>query len=123
MVVGPDAGFFFPRGSRRSPDATWFDEQRYARAEEQSKLRFPVFAPDFVIEVRSPSDRLRRLRKKMEEYIANGVQLAWLIDPFERAVEIYRPEREPEILANPASVTGDGPVAGFTLHLDRVFTT
>ena len=121
MVLGPDAGFFFPRGSRRSPDATWFDLRRFEEAEKQG-LVFPVFAPEFVIEVRSRHDRLRALREKMEEYIANGVQLGWLIDPFKRTVEIYRPGREPELLENPPSVAGEGPVAGFVLSLERVFT-
>jgi Uma2 family endonuclease len=122
-VVGPDTGFFFPRGSRRAPDAAWFDKNRWRAAKQkQAPLTFPEFAPEFVIEVRSPRDRRGSLREKMEEYIANGVQLGWLIDPFERTVEIYRPGREPELLTNPASVAGEGPVAGFVLDLDRVFT-
>ena len=76
-----------------------------------------------MIEVRSPDDRLSLLRDKMEEYILNGVQLAWLIDPKERTVAIYRPGRSTEILTNPASVAGDGPVTGFVLTLDRVFAS
>jgi Uma2 family endonuclease len=82
---------------------------------------FPAFAPDFVIEVRSRHDRLATARAKMQEYIANGVQLAWLIDPFRRTVEIYRPGRAPEVLVNPRSVAGEGPVKGFVLKLERVF--
>ena len=122
-VVGPDTGFFFPNGSRRAPDATWFDMDRWRAARQKHpRLRFPTFAPEFVIELRSPGDRLRALREKMEEYIANGVQLAWLIDPFERTVEIYRPNRPPERLENPRTITGEGPVAGFVLNLERVFT-
>jgi len=122
-VSGPDVGFRFKDGSRRAPDAAWFDEDRWREAKKSLKsgYRFPVFAPDFVIEVRSPDDRIRTLREKMEEYIANGVQLAWLIDPQERTVAIYRPGREPEILKNPKTVAGDGPVAGFVLTLDQVF--
>jgi Uma2 family endonuclease len=58
----------------------------------------------------------------MEEYLANGVGLAWLIDPWKRSVEIYRPGRAPEVLNNPGSVAGEGPVAGFNLSLERVFT-
>ena len=119
-VVGPDGGFRFPGGSRRSPDATWFDEARWQIA-RKPRVRFPTFAPEFVIEVRSPDDRMALLREKMDEYIANGVQLAWLIDPKERTVAIYRPGRAPEVLANPASVSGEGPVAGFVLTLDRIF--
>jgi Uma2 family endonuclease len=82
---------------------------------------FPVFAPEFVFEIRSRHDRLRTLRDKMEEHIANGVKLVWLIDPFERAVEIYRPGRLPETLAHPGAVAGEGPVDGFVLNLEPVF--
>ena len=83
--------------------------------------RVPVFAPEFVIEVRSPEQRARTQREKMEEYMENGVLLGWLIDPLERTVAIYRPGREPEVLTNPTEVTGEGTVAGFVLKLDRVF--
>ena len=79
-----------------------------------------MFAPDFLIEIRSPKQRARPLREKMEEYISNGVKLAWLIDPVERTVAIYRPGRDPEVLANPATVAGEGPVDGFVLNLDRI---
>lgn len=120
IVIGPDGGFRLPGGSRRSPDAAWFNEVRWEKAKTPG-TRFPNFAPDFVIEVRSPDDRLPALREKMEEYLNNGVQLGWLIDPIEGTVTIYRSGREPEVLANPASVAGEGPVAGFVLTLKRVF--
>jgi Uma2 family endonuclease len=64
---------------------------------------------------------MRKLREKMEEYLANGVPLAWLIDPQERTASIYRAGQAPDVLSNPATVAGEGPVAGFVLHLDRVF--
>ncbi len=111
IVCGPDAGFRLPTGARRSPDASWFENY------PKTNQRFPVFAPQFVIELRSPDDRLPALREKMQRYIAAGVKLAWLIDPIERAVTIYRPNSDPETLANPASVSGDGPVEGFVLSL------
>ncbi len=122
VVIGPDGGFRLPGGSRRSPDASWFDEARY-RAAERPDVVFPAFAPEFVIEVRSPNDSRRTLRDKMREYMDNGVQLGWLIDPLERSVEIYRAGREPELLSDPASVAGEGPVEGFVLMLERVFTS
>lgn len=118
-VVGPDAGFRFEDGSRRSPDASWFNEERWQKAKKPGS-RYPVFAPEFVIELRSPEDRLRLLQEKMEEYIVNGVQLAWLIDPPGRTVTIYRPGRTPEVLSNPKSLRGEGPVEGFELSLDRI---
>ena len=118
-VVSPDTGFFFRKGSRRSPDATWFSDRRWQEAQTPGMV-FPVFAPDFVIEVLLPTDRRRTLREKMQEYIDNGVQLGWLIDPFERSVTIYRPGQAPEVLAHPKSVAGEGPVAGFVLQLDQI---
>jgi Uma2 family endonuclease len=116
VVCGPDGGFRLPTRARRSPDAAWFEGY------PSSDQRFPIFAPQFVIEVRSPDDRLARLRDKMQRYINAGVLLAWLIDPFERTVAIYRPNREPETLDNPASVSGEGPVEGFVLNLDGIFS-
>jgi Uma2 family endonuclease len=121
IVTSPSAGFRFPDGSRRSPDAAWFDAERW-RAAKTPRTRFPVFAPEFVIEVRSPDDRLRLLREKMDDYMSNGVQLAWLIDPFARTVTIYRPGRTPEVLENPGEVAGEGPVAGFILKLEGILT-
>jgi Uma2 family endonuclease len=118
-VCGPDAGFRFRDGSRRSPDAAWFDEARWREAKKSAE-RFPVFAPEFVIEVRSPDDRIRALREKMEEYIANGVQLGWLIDPMERTVTIYSGGQPPRVLDNPATIAAEGPVAGFVLSLERI---
>jgi Uma2 family endonuclease len=134
FVTGPAGSFLFPNGARMEPDVAWFDHERWkaAQAREPGK-RVPVFAPEFVIEVRSPEQRARTQREKMEEYIANGVVLGWLIsltrtthslcacDPQERKVTIYRPGREPEMLVNPAEVVGEGPVAGFVLRCNRVF--
>ena len=119
FVLGPESGFRFRDGSRRSPDATWCNEARWQEARKFGEL-FPVFAPEFVIEIRSRQQSARALREKMEEYISNGVQLGWLIDPIERTVAIYRPGSAPEVLTNPSRVVGEGPVAGFVLNLGRV---
>ncbi len=119
IVIGPDGGFFLPDGSRRSPDAAWFNAERWNNAQRPETL-FPEFAPEFVVEVRSPKQRRRPLREKMAEYIANGVQLGWLIDPIEHSVEIYRAGREPKLLQNPATVSGEGPVEGFALDLSGI---
>ena len=118
-VIGPDGGFFFRDGSRRSPDAAWFDTRRWRDSQVPGTL-FPVFAPEFLIEVRSPKHRAAPLRDKMAEYIENGVQLAWLIDPLDGTVTIYKPHRKPKVLTNPASVSGEGPVDGFVLDLDGI---
>ena len=83
--------------------------------------RFAPICPDFVIELRSPSDPLAPLQTKMEHWIANGAQLAWLIDPKRRAVTIYRPGQPPEHLDHPATIQGGAPVAGFELPLARIW--
>jgi Uma2 family endonuclease len=119
-VGGPEGSFLFPDGSRRSPDAAWCDSARW-QAAKRPGTRFPVFVPDFVIEVRSPEQRASTLREKMQQYIDNGVKLGWLVDPIDRTVTIYRPGRGPETLQNPPAVAGEGPVAGFVLQLEGVF--
>jgi Uma2 family endonuclease len=122
-VTGPDASYLFPNGARREPDGAWVDAERWKAAKAASLgKRVPVFAPEFVIEVRSPEQRAKYQREKMEEYVVNGVLLGWLIDPLERTVTIYRPGHEPEVLSNPAQVAGEGPVAGFVLKLERIFS-
>jgi Uma2 family endonuclease len=113
----PSAGFRLPNGARRSPDASWIRKDRVAALPQEQQKRFYHLCPDFVIELRSPTDRIRRLMAKMEEYIANGAELGWLIDPEERTVWIYRPGRPAECIANPERISGEGPVAGFTLEL------
>ncbi|MDZ4802230.1 MAG: Uma2 family endonuclease [Bryobacteraceae bacterium] len=114
-------GFVLPNGARRSPDASWTRFERIDGLGPGATRGFAHLVPDFAIELRSPSDRLPALRRKMLEYIANGAQLGWLIDPQRRTVEIYRPDREPEILVDPQSVAGEGPVEGFRLNLARVW--
>jgi len=82
--------------------------------------RFWHLCPDFVVEVRSHSDRSRALRETMREWIDNGAQLGWLIDPETRTAEIYRPNCEPEILTGAQLLKGEGPVEGFVLDLRTV---
>jgi Uma2 family endonuclease len=118
-VLGSESGFRFPGGSRRSPDAAWFNRARW-KAAQKPGTRFPIFAPEFVIEVRSPEDRLRSLQDKMLEYMENGVELGWLIDPQSRKVTVYRPGQAPEVLEQPAVVVGDGPVKGFVLIMHEI---
>ncbi len=111
-------GFVLPNGARRSPDASWVLKSRIPRSKRDG---FWHLCPDFVVELRSSSDRLRALKNKMQEYIANGAQLGWLIDPDTRSVTIYRPDREPETRTNITSVVGEEPVAGFVLELAEVW--
>jgi len=85
--------YLLPDGSALSPDASWVDRVRLARLTREQKRKFPPLVPDFVIELTSPSDRLTRVRKKMEAWISNGVKLGWLLDADRRTAYVYRPRR------------------------------
>ena len=99
-------GFKLPNGAERSPDASWVKLDRWEALTPSQMEKFIPLCPDFVIELRSPSDRVKNLQKKMEEYMDNGARLGWLIDPKNRRVYIYRPDGEVEQLENPATVKG-----------------
>jgi Uma2 family endonuclease len=113
------AGFVLPNGALLSPDAAWISHSRLDSISPLDEDTFFHLCPDFVIELKSPSDRLRVLRGKMDQWIANGTQLGWLIDPDTRSVEVYRPGSAPELVVDPPSVAGEGPVAGFVLPLGQ----
>ena len=114
------AGFRLPNGARRSPDASWIRKDRVAALPREQQKRFYYLCPDFVM-LRSSTDRISRLKKKMEEYLANGAELGWLIDPEERIVWIYRPGHAAECVVNPERISGEGPVAGFVLELADIW--
>jgi len=116
-----NAGWKLPDGSMRAADAHWISWERLKAMTDAERKGFPRMCPEFVIEVRSESDALKPLQEKMLEWIANGAELAWLVDPLRKAVEIYRPGREPEVLEGGSAVEGEGPVAGFVLELGKVW--
>jgi Uma2 family endonuclease len=122
VVFDSNAGFTLPDGSMRSPDAAWLPLGKWQALSARDKERFAPVCPEFVIELRSPTDSLSELPAKMHMWIRNGALLAWLIDPQEKAVTIYRSGQEPERFEAISQVSGEGPVAGFVLPLDRVFT-
>jgi Uma2 family endonuclease len=95
--------------------------ERWENLTPEQKQRFVPLCPDFVIELRSPSDELKPLRKKMQEYQENGAQLGWLIDRQTRTVEIYRPGRVVEVLENPASLSGEAVLPEFVLELASIW--
>ncbi len=113
--------YFLPSGAAYSPDASWVLRSRLDKLSRNEKRKFPRLCPDFVVELMSPSDRLSKAKSKMREWIENGAQLGWLLDPDHRTVYIYRPDREPEQLVNPARIVGEGPVAGFVLVLADIW--
>jgi Uma2 family endonuclease len=116
-----NTGFTLPDGSMRSPDAAWVEASRWDAMSEPDKDRFSPLCPDFIIELRSQSDSLPALETKMEQWIANGAQLAWLIDPQRKVVVVYRTNCVPEICEHPTSIKGDGIIVGFELPLSRVW--
>jgi Uma2 family endonuclease len=120
-VFDSSTGFVLPDGARRSPDASWAAQDRILAQDAYYQENYFHLCPDFVIELKSQSNRLPALRDKMREYIENGAQLGWLIDPERRAVEIFRPGLEPEVREDIMSIEGEGPVAGFVLELSRVW--
>jgi Uma2 family endonuclease len=120
--VGFDSstGFTLPNGAKRSPDASWMRRERWEALTPEQRNEFGHLCPDFVIELRSKSDRLKTLQEKMEEYIENGAQLGWLIDPLQHKVYLYRPDAPVEILDHPLTLSGELLLPGFVLNLDGI---
>ncbi len=118
--------FALPNGARRSPDVSWVKLERWEALTLKEKQGFPPIAPDFVIELVSPSDltnqRYEDLQNKMQEYLENGVKLGWLIEPSAKKVEIYRLGQSVEVLNNPQTLSGEDILPGFTLDLTEIFT-
>jgi Uma2 family endonuclease len=114
-------GFTLPNGAIRSPDAAWVRRSRLATLTLAQKKGFLPLCPDFVIELRSPSDHLKTLQDKMQEYINNGAQLGWLLDPPNRRVYVYRPDVVVECLENPTTLSGDPELPGFVLDLAGIW--
>src|SRR5258708_21038826 len=121
FVFESNTGFTLPDGSMRSPDAAWIERTRWDALSEEDQERYSPICPDFIIELRSQSDSLPELEEKMEQWIANGAKLAWLIDPERQVVAVYRPGDQPEVHHHPTSVQGSGPIAGFELAMDRIW--
>ncbi|MBW4610897.1 MAG: Uma2 family endonuclease [Hassallia sp. WJT32-NPBG1] len=115
-------GFKLSTGAERSPDASWIKLERWNTLSKEQQQKFAPLSPDFVIELRSPSDNLQPLKDKMEEYIREpGIQLGWLIDRKNRRVYIYRPGQAEECLENPDSINGESVLPGFTLNMSKVW--
>ena len=115
------AGFTLPNGAIRSPDASWVKRDRWELLTNEEKKGFVPLCPDFVVELRSSSDRLSELRSKMVEYIENGASLGWLIDPLKRRVYAYQPSQETVMFDNPAVVSADPLLPGFTLNVTELW--
>ena len=123
VVFDSNAGFTLPNGAVRAPDASWILRSRVAALSDEQRSGFWRIAPDFVIELRSSTDALESIQRKMAEYIANGVRLGWLIDPVDsrRRIYVYRPSADVQIVEAPDSLSGDPELPGFTLDLAPVW--
>jgi len=120
-AVDSSVEYFLPNGAARSPDASWVLRSRLAKLTAEQKKKFLRLCPDFVVELRSPSDRLSGLQAKMREWMANGAKLGWLIDPEARTVYIYRPGQTTERLVDPRRVEGEPRVDSFVLEMAGIW--
>jgi Uma2 family endonuclease len=120
-IFDSSTGFKLPNGATRSPDVSWVRNERLDRVSDEEWKKFLPLCPDFVLELRSPSDTLRGIQEKMEEYMANGASLGWLLDAPALQVHIYRPEEAPERIENPRELSGDPLLRGFVLDVRQVW--
>ena len=121
VVFDSSTGFFLPNGAIRSPDVSWVKKNRLAVLTSKQKKQFLPLCPDFVLELRSPSDTINVLHDKMQEYMANGSSLGWLIDPETKRVYVYQANQPVVNLDSPLSLTADEVVTGFKLELAKIW--
>lgn len=114
-------GSAFDLGAIRSPDVAWIRKDRWDALTPEQKKKFPPIAPDFVLELMSPTDTLRETQAKMQEYMSSGVKLGWWIDPEARRVEVYRLGQDIEVLDAPGTLSGENVLPGFTLNLQAIW--
>jgi Uma2 family endonuclease len=121
VVFDSNTGFVLPNGANRSPDASWILRSRWDALTLQQQSVFAPICPDFVVELWSPSDTLKEIQFKMDEYVANGAHLGFLIYPPQQHVYVYRPGQNPQRLDQPASVSADPEMPGLTLDLTEIW--
>lgn len=121
LVFSSQTGFLLPDGSLLLPDASWVHRERWDALAQQDQEEFVPLCPDAVFEVASPSDTLSRLRRKSQDYVANGARLVVLIDPKRRVVETHGPSRGPEVLESVRSVALGPVLPSFVLDLEALF--
>ena len=121
QVFDSSTVFSLPKGGDRSPDVSWVRNERWNALSAREQEQFPPLCPDFVVELRSRTDSLKGLQEKMAEYIGNGAELGWLIDPRECKVHIFRSGVNPEVLENPREVSGEPMLKGFVLDVQALW--
>ena len=120
-VFSSSTVFKLPLGSQRSPDAAWVELSRWNALSAEDRSKFAPLAPDFIIELRSRTDKLSDLQEKMLEYRDNGVRLGLLINPQDRIVDIYRIDRAIEVIESGNSIDCDDVLPGFSLDLTKIW--
>jgi Uma2 family endonuclease len=110
--------FSLPNGGDRSPDVAWVKLERWQQLSPEERQGFPPICPDFVIELRSRTDRLKPLQAKMQEYLDSGLQLGWLFNPQDQQVEIYRSGQAKELRDLPTQLSGESLLPGFELQVE-----
>jgi Uma2 family endonuclease len=121
QVFDSSTCFKLPNGADRSPDVSWIRQDRWDALTPKQKEKFPPICPDFVIELMSPSDILKTVQAKMQEYIDNGAQLGWLLNRKDQQAEIYRPEQNVERFQSPGSLSGEAILPEFVLDLESIW--
>jgi Uma2 family endonuclease len=126
VAFDSSTGFRLPNGAIRSPDAAWIRLDRWEVLTSEQRKKLVPLCPDFLVELRSPSDEIADIQAKMREYQENGLRLGWLLDPETQRVEIYRGDRTApgvrtvEILENPTQLSGEGILSDFILNLTGI---
>ncbi|MEG4959700.1 MULTISPECIES: Uma2 family endonuclease [unclassified Microcoleus] len=120
-VFDSSTGFTLPNKADRSPDASWVEKSRWEALTPEQREKFIPLCPDFVIELVSPSDSVKKTQDKMQEYMENGCRLGWLINRKKREVEIYRPSQDVEVLQSPLTLSGENVLPGFVLNLQKIW--
>jgi len=113
--------FKLPNGADRSPDVSWIRQDRWDALTPEEREKFPPIAPDFVLELMSPTDTLKETQAKMQEYMDNEVKLGWLINRKTRRVQIYRQGQAVEVLESPTELSGEDVLPGFVLNMQIVW--
>ena len=121
VVCDSSTGFLLPNGAIKSPDVTWIAKERLTRFSQAEKQQFLPLAPDFVLELMSPSDKLKDVQAKMQEYQNNGVMLGWLINPQLQQVEIYQPKQSIEVVEQPSVLLGGNLLPNLAIELDFIW--
>lgn len=120
-VFDSDTLFTLPDGSKLGPDAAYITDERLSRVSREAFRGFAPVCPNFVIELLSQSDSLPKTTEKMHDWIRNGVELGWLIDPYERRVHVFTAAGITPTGPGTDKIAGVDPVAGFTLDLNEVW--